>query len=107
MTDTQPTAHIIRNDEIGLTECGRLVPFITDTALTAPLQLAGGDVALWDNAETPRGVTSCQECWTAYTAGRCDACHSRPAGHGHFALYCLPCSELPYGIAAPVEGGRA
>lgn len=35
--------------------------------------------------------------------GVCDSCARRPAGHGHFALYCLPCSELPYGVAAPVS----
>lgn len=31
----------------------------------------------------------------------CDACHVRPAGFGHFALYCEPCSKLPYGQSAP------
>lgn len=31
----------------------------------------------------------------------CDACHVRPGGHGHFALYCEPCAALPYGHAAP------
>jgi hypothetical protein len=30
----------------------------------------------------------------------CDACGVRPNGHGHFGLYCLPCSELPYGHSA-------
>jgi hypothetical protein len=31
----------------------------------------------------------------------CAACGRRDAGHGHFALYCQPCSELPYGSVAP------
>lgn len=30
----------------------------------------------------------------------CDSCHRRVGGHGHFGLYCLPCSELPYGVVA-------
>lgn len=25
----------------------------------------------------------------------CACCHARPAGHGHFAQYCEPCSEQP------------
>lgn len=33
----------------------------------------------------------------------CAACDARPAGHGHFASYCEPCSELPYGVSAPAE----
>lgn len=33
----------------------------------------------------------------------CAECGARPAGHGHFALYCQPCSLLPYGIAAPLD----
>lgn len=33
----------------------------------------------------------------------CAECGVRPAGHGHFAQYCEPCSVLPYGVAAPVE----
>lgn len=35
------------------------------------------------------------------TGEHCAACDRRPAGHGHFALFCLPCSELPYGQVAP------
>lgn len=38
---------------------------------------------------------------TMTTYETCEACHARPAGHGHFALYCEPCSVLPYGSAAP------
>jgi hypothetical protein len=26
---------------------------------------------------------------------RCTCCAIRHGGHGHFALYCLPCSERP------------
>jgi hypothetical protein len=26
----------------------------------------------------------------------CASCEKAPAGHGHFALYCETCSELPY-----------
>jgi len=25
----------------------------------------------------------------------CECCTERPAGHGHFGLYCQPCSEQP------------
>ena len=35
-------------------------------------------------------------------ADACDACHVRPAGQGHFARYCQPCADLPYGQAADV-----
>lgn len=31
----------------------------------------------------------------------CDACQRRPRGHGHWAMYCEPCSVLPYGQVAP------
>ncbi len=34
------------------------------------------------------------------TADLCDACEVRPAGHGHFALYCAACADLPYGAHA-------
>lgn len=36
------------------------------------------------------------------TVEPCSSCKARPSGHGHFALYCEPCSELPYGHSAPV-----
>lgn len=29
----------------------------------------------------------------------CDECQTRPAGHGHFGLYCEGCAELPYGVS--------
>jgi len=37
----------------------------------------------------------------------CSSCGTRPAGHGHFALYCEPCSDLPYGDAAPAAAPAA
>ena len=56
-------------------------------------------------------VVDCKACLRALPAAPvaepvaepCDACKVRPAGHGHFALYCEPCSVLPYGQAAPVD----
>lgn len=32
----------------------------------------------------------------ALNADPCGCCQRRPAGHGHFALYCQPCSEQSY-----------
>lgn len=34
--------------------------------------------------------------WDRPVQVACEACHAQPAGHGHFALYCEPCSNLPY-----------
>lgn len=40
---------------------------------------------------------------TAAALELCDSCKARPAGHGHFGLYCAPCADLPYGEAAPAD----
>lgn len=67
---TITTAHIIRNDEITLTECGLMLPGVPDTNDLTPQSMGKhrrSEVALWDNAETPAGAMTCPDCWTAYT----------------------------------------
>ncbi len=36
----------------------------------------------------------------------CSSCNLRPAGHGHFGLYCAPCAEQPYGPAVSTSECR-
>lgn len=35
-----------------------------------------------------------------YDDALCDACQRRPRGHGHWGMFCEPCSQLPYGQVA-------
>lgn len=41
----------------------------------------------FDHTECPSSV----ECYHATTM--CASCGERPAGHGHFTLYCVPCAR--------------
>jgi hypothetical protein len=56
----------------------------------------------WTRPELDHGhCPSSTECTALEHFTPCDSCGKRPAGHGHFGLYCAPCSELPYGVSAP------
>jgi hypothetical protein len=75
-------------------------------------RLHGADVATYIADTYPAALPLIADGWTTdsalqHIAGDCDktictgehcsACEVRPAGHGHFALFCEPCSVLPYG----------
>jgi hypothetical protein len=62
---TRPTQHTIDNDEIGLTYCGRLLPYRAATDPT-PWPLPDGDVALWDDDTYLEGFDPCPACWAVY-----------------------------------------
>lgn len=62
------TAHIICNQEIGMTECGSILPYMEVSDPTPWIMGRSGDVAHWDNEEPPSNTRSCSECWTAYMA---------------------------------------
>ena len=67
-------AHIIRNDEITLTECDLMLAGLPATddlgvhALAADLRVTGDEFAQWDNATTPSDAWICTACSTAYNA---------------------------------------
>lgn len=63
----RPLAHTIRNDEIGLSYCGRQLPIHEPTDAT-PWTVSPTEVGIWDSDETPASHRRCPACWTAYEA---------------------------------------
>lgn len=62
------TAHIIRNDDVALTECGLMLyaaPALDNTT-GVPVLGDSGSVALWDDTITPPGHMICADCMRAY-----------------------------------------
>jgi hypothetical protein len=66
-------AHIVNNQEIGITECGLMLKVTPVTDRFAddygtPVPVSNGDgVAIWDDVDTPSGHTTCSACFAAYT----------------------------------------
>ena len=66
-------AHIIRNDEVSITECDLLIDPPAQDPVTRewskePVVLPDGTIAIWDNVIVPKGSWTCHKCWKAYIA---------------------------------------
>lgn len=59
-----PICHIRREDEVNITECGKLTAYDSEVT-TAPVAV-GRDLAIFPDVEWPARTTECRSCVTAY-----------------------------------------
>lgn len=71
MAEVARVQHIIRNDNVDITECDRLMPHLPAGGMWGFGQvviLDATNVATWDATPPPRNASICLDCWKAYSA---------------------------------------